>query len=208
MLSAWLVLAAGAARADLGFRPEDTVALTEVDRRLLAVVGASLAPVVLQLELGEDVIALRAQGLVGVAATSRRLLAIHGRVAAFTELRYRISEKPPDPDLVHVADRLVLVALPARLAAFSADAGSWQELSLGPGEKPLDIRMQGNVAAAITPRRAIGFSPRSGGFVEFPLTPTEVVERSTLSDDSITLILPNRVIVLQAGDKQWRSLNR
>ena len=29
-----------------------------------------------------------------------------------------------------------------------------------------------------------------------------------MGDDSVTLILPHRVLIFRAGDKQWSSLNR
>ena len=54
----------------------------------------------------------------------------------------------------------------------------------------------------VTPRRAIAFSPLSSGFVPFPLTPGEDLERSTLGDDSVTLILPHRILIFREGDSQ------
>jgi hypothetical protein len=64
------------------------------------------------------------------------------------------------------------------------------------------------VAVVVTPRRAVAFSPLSNGFIEYPLTPGESPERSTLGDDSVTLILPHRILIFRAGDKRWSSLNR
>jgi hypothetical protein len=207
-LCACLLLAPLAARADLGFRPEDRVTLTQVDDRILAVTAAGFAAVLAPLELGESVVALRSQGNVGVAVTSRRLLAIQARAANFVQLRYRVSETPPGEDDLHVRDRLIVAALPARILAFSAQIAAWRELGLGPGEKPIEVLADQNVAVVVTPRRAVAFSPLSNGFIEYPLSPGESPERSTLGDDSVTLILPHRILIFRAGDKRWSSLNR
>jgi len=202
------VLSAFAAGADLDGRPEERVTLTHVDNRILAVTAAGFAAVVAPLELGESVVALPHRGNVGVAVTTRRLLAIQARAANFAEVRYRVSERPPDERDLQVRDRLIVATFPARILAFSPQIAAWQEFGLGPGEKPIEVLADQNVAAIVTPRRAVAFSPLSSGFVEYPLSPGEVPERSTLGDDSVTLILPHRVLIFRAGDKQWSSLNR
>ncbi len=174
---------------------------------MIAVVAGG-ASVVRKLELGEAVVELQSQGLIGVAITTRRMLAIHPRAGDFAELRFRISEGPGSIGALHLRDRLLIAELPTRLVAFTARPASWYQLSLGPGEKPREVLSDENVAAIVTPRRAIGFSALSNGFVEFTLLPTEDLERSTVSDDSVTLVLPHRILVFRAGDKRWSSLNR
>lgn len=171
-------------------------------------VGAGFAAVEVPLELGEDVIAIRTQGFVGVVATDRRLLAIGSRENNFSELRYRIAEKPVGADQIHVLDRLALVELSTRLVAFSQQLNNWVELGLGPREKPIQVVAEGNIATVITPRRAIAVSPRSAGFIEFGLGPKEKVERATLGDASVTLVLANRILIFREGDKTWSSLIR
>ena len=171
-------------------------------------VGAGFAAVEVQLELGEQVIAIRTRGFMGVVATDRRLLAIGSRESNFSELRYRIAEKPVGANQIHVLDRLALVELSTRLVAFSQQLGNWVELDLGPNEKPRQIVADGNIATVITPRRAIAVSPRSAGFVEFGLGPRENIERAALGDASVTLVLPNRILIFREGDKTWSSLIR
>jgi hypothetical protein len=202
------VLAANSARADQQFQPEDEVSLTQVDRHLIAVVGVGFAAVDTDLELGESVIALRSRGFVGVIATNRRLLAIHSRATSFSELRYRIAEKPVDADAIHVIDRLAIVELHTRLVAYSPEVGIWVGLGLGPGEHPNKIDAEGNIAAVVTPRRAIGFSSRSKFFVEEPLSPEEDVESTSISDASVTLVLPHKILIFRSGDSRWSSLIR
>lgn len=207
-LCACLLCPAPAARADSRSRPDDRVTLTQVDDRVLAVTAAGFAAVVAALELGESVLALRTQGEVGVAVTTRRLLAIQSRAASFVEARYRVSESAPGEQDLEVRDRLVVVAFPARILAFAPQIASWREFGLGPGERPIELLADENVAAVITPRRAVAFSPLSSGFVEYPLAPGEIPERSTLGADSVTLILPHRILIFRAADSRWSSLNR
>lgn len=202
------MLAGSSARADQQFQPEDEVSLTQVDRHLIAVVGVGFAAVETDLELGENVIALRSQGFVGVIATNRRLLGVHSRATSFAELRYRIAEKPVDADAIHVIDRLALAELHTRLVAYSPEIGIWVELGLGPGEHPNKIDAEGNIAAVVTPRRAIGFSSRSRFFVEEPLSPEEDVESTSISDASVTLVLPHKILIFRSGDNRWSSLIR
>ena len=160
------MLAPSLAHAALGDRPEDRVTLTHVDNRLIAVTAAGFAAVLTQLELGEAIIDLRARGNVGVAVTSRRLLAIQARAANFTEVRYRVSERPPvDGDLL-VRDRLVVAAFPSRTSLLAADR-RLAAVRPGPGEKPIDMIGEENVAVVVTPRRAVAFSPLSSGFVAY-----------------------------------------
>ena len=194
--------------ADTGFRPEDRVTLSHVDDRVIAVTAAGFAAVIAKLELGESVVTLRNQGNVGVAVTSRRLLATQARAANFVELRYRVSETAPGAHDLEVRDRLIVAAFPARIVAFSPQIAAWQEFGLGPGERPIEVIAEENVAVVVTPRRAVAFSPRSSGFVPYPLAPGEDPERGTLGDDSVTLILPHKILIFRAGDSRWSTLQR
>ena len=203
-----MALAAAPARADFPFQPEDQVDLTQVDKHLIAVVGGGFPAVETDLDVGEYVIALRSHGFVGVIATNRRMLAVHSRSADFAELRYRIAEKPVEPDSIHVLDRIAVAELSTRLVGYSVSLGTWVELGLGPGEHPRRIDGEGNVATLVTPRRAIAFSSRSSGFVEEELGPADDVESASFSDASVTLVLPSKILIFHAGDNRWSSLLR
>ena len=207
-LCACLLLAPISGRADFDDRREDRVTVTQVDQQILAVTAAGFAAVLAPLDLGESVVALRSQGNVGVAVTTRRLLGIQSRAANWTEIRYRVSESPPVDHDLQVRDQLIVAVFPARILAFTPQISTWQEFGLGPGEKPIDVLAEENIAVIITPRRAVAFSPLSNGFIEYPLTPGETLERATLGDDSATLVLPHRVLIFRAADKQWTSLAR
>ncbi|HXZ85971.1 MAG TPA: hypothetical protein VEI82_10830 [Myxococcota bacterium] len=170
--------------------------------------GVGFAAVETDLELGEYVIAMDSQGFVGVIATNYRLLAIHSRATFFAELRYRIAEKPVDPYGIHVGARIALVELHTRAVGFSAELGRWVEIGLGPNEYPRSFEVEENMGVIITPRRALGFSARSAGFVEIDLSPQETVERASLGDASVTLVLPHKILIFRLGDKIWTSLIR
>jgi hypothetical protein len=198
--------AAALARADLPFQPEDQVTVTQVDNHLIAV--TSRGSIETDIELGESVIAFRSQGFVGVIATNRRLLAVQSRSTDFAEIRYHLAEKPVSPDAIHVLDRLAVVELATRLVGFTPELGNWVELDLGPGEHPRKIDADGNIAAIVTPRRAIAFSSRSLGFIAEPLSPQEDVEEASFSDAAVTLVLAHKVLIFHAGASQWSSITR
>ena len=204
-----LSLAASVARGDeLPFRPEDQVDVINVDQHLIGIAGAGFPSIETDLEVGEYVIALRAHGFVGVIATNHRLLAISSRSSQFAELRYRIAEKPVNPDDIHVLERVAVVELSTRLVGFSPHSGIWVSLGLGPGEHPRKIDADANIAAIVTPRRAIGFSSLSAGFVVQPLGPNERIEGTSFSDVSVTLVLNSKILTFRAGDRVWTSLIR
>jgi hypothetical protein len=184
------------------------VNLLEVDRHLIAVVGVGFAAVETDLELGEYVIAMESHGVVGIIATNHRLLGIHSRATFFTELRYRLAEKPVDPAGVHVGERIAMVELHTRLVGFAPQLNRFVEIGLGPNEYPRQAQVDVNLGVLVTPRRAIGFSARSSGFVEVLLSPQEVVESASFGDSSVTLILPHKILILRLGDKIWSSLIR
>jgi hypothetical protein len=203
------VLASGPARAgSVPFRPEDQVDVIQVDRHLIGIAGSGFPTIETDLELDEYVIALQAHGFVGVIATNHRLLALSSRSAQFAEIRYRLAEKPVDPDGIHVLDHMAVVELATRLLGFSPRSGIWVSIGLGPGEHPRRIDGEANIAAIVTPRRAIGFSSLSAGFVEEPLGPLERVESASFSDVTVTLVLEHKVLIFRAGDNRWSSLIR
>ena len=119
--------AASARPRSSSFRPEDRVTLTHVDDRVIAVIGGRASPrSIAKLELGESVVALRNQGNVAVAVTSRRLLATQSRDANFVELRYRVSETAAGrarPAGARPADRRGVSGAHRRLLAADRRAG-------------------------------------------------------------------------------------
>lgn len=204
-LCVWLC--AIAAWGQTGVPSEDRVDVLRLDRRLVALdaAGASLAE--LDLELGEEVLALESQGVLGIASTSARLLGFRSGDAGWHELRYRRSEREQPPGRLHLAERIALVALPARVVALTPSSRGWLELDLGPGERAERVLADTNLAAVVTSRRAIGVSA-PGGFAEIGLSPRESVETTSQQDSSISLLTQRRLLVYRAGSSLWLDLPR
>jgi hypothetical protein len=208
-LCALLLLAGSAGAAEReGVRPEDRIDVALVDRQLLAIrAGGGSAVVAVDLELGETVLAKGSRGLVGIAMTSNRLLGVTSTSSGWHELRYRVRERAEPPATYELGDRIALVALPHRIAGFVPGGTGWVELALGPGEIPARVQARTNVAVAITSRRAIGFSARSG-FIEIPLMPDESEPSISLEDSTATLTTDHRVLVFRSGAVVWREVRR
>ena len=191
-----------------GVEIEDAIDLIQVDRRIIAVNSANGAIINVDLELGESVIWTGSEGLVGVAATSVRLLGATAGSRRFHSLRYRVEERASPPQSGYVSERLALVPLAHRLVVLAAGSSAWAELTLGPNEKRLHTSVDANIAAVVTNRRAIAFAAKSGGFVEIVLSPQETLESISIEESSVTLITPRRVLVFRAGAGFWTDILR
>jgi hypothetical protein len=200
--------AAGAAAQGPGIEVEDRIDVVQVDRRLIAVRGARGGTVAdLTLEVGERVLELRSQGLVGAATTTVRLLAVSAGSGGWQELRYRLAGRNSPPERLYVGDRIVLVPLAARLAGFAPDTGGWVEQQLGPSDGAVRVRVDDNVAVALSDRRAIAFAPGSG-FVDVPLDANDRLESVSFRDSSAILTTPRRILIFRAGAAGWTALTR
>jgi hypothetical protein len=208
VLVLFAALGAGPAGEREGVRPEDRIDVLEIDRRLLAVrAGSGRAVVSVDLELGETVHAARSQGLVGVASTSSRLLGVTSESSRWHELRYRVRDRAGQVPGFEVRDRIAVAALSTRIAALAPGSTSWAELELGPGEGAPSLHADANIAVALTPRRAIAFSRRSG-FVEVALDPKELPASVSLQESSATLRTARRVLIFRSSDVEWRDIQR
>jgi len=195
--------AAGTARAIDTRAIEDQVDLIQVDRKLVAVEGASGRVLEIDLERGERVLLSEQSGRVAVCVTTSRLIGYESGASRFRELRLRMPRsKEADNARILLGDRVALVALPTRLAALGKSG--WLDVELAPAERvELELLGESNVAAAVTSRRAIGFARSSGGFVEIALSPREAVESSSLEANSVTLITSRRVLSFSSGAVRW-----
>ena len=195
------------AHAQSGVQIEDRVDVLLVDRRLIAVNATGQSVAELVLELGEEVVASGSQGRLGVAATTARLLGIRAGDPGWTELRYRVSERKSPPERLHLEDRIALVTLPMRIVALTSSSRGWLELGLSPGERVEGVLSDTNLAAVVTPRRAIAISDGSG-FVEIGLGPREQIESTSARSSSISLVTERRVLVFRAGSAFWVEVPR
>ena len=191
----------GSADPDGDSPDADVVSIVALERRVLAV-NPTTGPVAeTPLALNEVLLAHRAQGRMGIAATNRRLLGITSRSAVWAELRLRVSEGDDEPELV-VEDRLALVRLQDRIAGITSASPVWHSAELAGDEDVLEIVSAAQVAAVVTDRRALGFAAGSG-FVAEALGSTERLLRSSADDHSIQLVTSTRVLVFQRGSRRW-----
>ncbi len=190
------------------FEVTDRVDLVHVDQQLLAIRGETGAVLEIPLEVGERVIDIQSGGLMGVASTSNRLLGITAASPDWTVLRYRVSERERGVARIYVQDRVAVASLPHRLVALNPSLKTWIRTALSPGESQPEILTGAQLAVAITPRRALGFSDQSSRFAEIQLGPRERIQRRSVEDSSITLVTERRVLVFRAGAASWVEVDR
>jgi hypothetical protein len=187
---------------------EDRIDIVQVDRRILAVNGATGQVVEVELEVGERVVRLASRGAVGAVSTTVRLLGITSNSANWQELRYRLSDRKQAPERIYIGERVVLVPLTTRIAALGTSSASWSELEIGPHEQLRDLRTNDNVALALTQRRAIAFPSASAGFAQILLTPAEDTEAISVQPNSVTLTTSRRVLLFREQGRFWSQLIR
>jgi hypothetical protein len=194
------------------FGPEpvqDDVQLVQVGQQLLAVSGTGGATATERLRVRERLLRLESRGLVGVALTSDRLLAVRSGSGTWSELPLRVEERalPPGRYDILVDDRAILIVLGNRLVGFAASGGGWRELDLTPAERVRWRILDESVAAVLTTRRAIGFSSLAG-FATVTLDVAERAPEISTQDRSVTLVTKRRVLVFTAGSGRWREVRR
>jgi hypothetical protein len=187
---------------------EEQIDLVQVDRRILAVNGATGRVVEVELEVGERVIRLASRGAVGAVSTTARLLGLTSNSANWQEIRHRLSDRKRPPERILVGERVILVPLTTRIAALGMGSGSWAELEIGPGEELRQLRISDNVALALTQRRAIAFPSASADFAQILLTPNEETETISVQPNSVTLTTSRRVLLFREQGLFWSQLIR
>jgi len=202
-VAAALLLAAGASAGSGGGREPlgDLLQIVVTPRALLALDGEGGGDTREDLERGEQVLWTGSRGLVGMALTDRRILAVRTRSAAWQETRWRQGESRPA--VAQLGDRVALLATDRRLLGFDGGSGNLAETSVGPQEQVLETHVAANVAVAVTSRRALGISPFVGGFFETPLRVGETVERVDTGSEVATLTTSQRLLIFRGRTGRW-----
>jgi len=205
-----LAAAAGSARAQL-VRP-DEVPLAElldvllVDRDLLAISGRRGGQISERLQLDESVLWLGARGKVGIAITTRRILAVATGSGSWQETSYLRGERPPlAPTL---GDRVALVHTDRRALGVDGGSGNLVEYRLGPKERLLASEVGANVAVFATERSALGLSPLRGGFFPVKLSVAERIESISTGSNLATLTTDRRVLIFRTPTGTWEERTR
>ena len=148
-----------------------------VDRDLLAISARRGGEISERLQLDESVLWLGARGKVGVAITTRRILAVATGSGSWQETSYLRGEQPPlAPTL---GDRVAIVLTDRRALGVDGGSGNLVEYRLGPKERLLASQVGANVAVFATERSALGLSPLKGGFFPVKLSVAERIESIT-----------------------------
>lgn len=200
-LLALLLALPAAADPPLGAFPlEDRLQLVVLPRSVLSIDGRTGGQREISLELGERVLSTRADGVVGVAVTERRLLAVAVGSGAFQEARFTRGEALVGQPAL--GDRVALVVTTRRVIGFDGGSGNLVETRLGPRERVVGTAVANSVAVAATGRRALGLSPFRGGFFEVRL---DLDERASLSasGDIATLATASRLLTFRAASGSW-----
>lgn len=197
LLGASLAGAAGPGDARLG----DLLQIVVTPRALLALDSEGGGDSREALERDEAVLWKGSQGLVGVALTDRRALAVRTRSAAWQTTRWRRGETPPEE--AQLGDRVALVTTDRRILGFDGGSGNLVEASVGPREQVLQTRVGANIAVVITSRRALGLSPFAGGFFERSLRVGEAIEELEVASEIATLRTSQRLLVFRGRSGSW-----
>lgn len=200
LLAALATAPAGAAdggRTPLG----DLLQIVVTPRALLAVDGEGGGDTREALLLGEQVLWTGSRGLVGMALTDRRVLAVATGSGRWQSTRWRQGESRPA--VAQLGDRVALLATDRRLLGFDGGSGNLAEESVGPRERVLETAVAANVAVVVTSRRALGLSPFAGGFFEQPLRVGERIESIDAGSEIVTLTTSQRLLFFRARAGAW-----
>lgn len=202
--------AAGVARAQLVSLDEvplgELLEVLLIDRDLVAISARRGGQISERLLLDESVLWLGARGKIGVAVTTRRILAVATGSGSWQETSYLKGERPPlAPTL---GDRVALVHTDRRALGVDGSSGNLVEYRLGPKERLIASEVGANVAVFATERSALGLSPLKGGFFPVKLSAAERIESITTAANLATLSTNRRVLIFRTPTGSWEERSR
>jgi hypothetical protein len=183
----------------------DLLEILLLDRELLAIDARGGGQLSLRLRLGETLLWKGSQGVVGVAITDQRILAVAVGSAAWQQAERLQGEVIPLG--AHFGDRVALAVTSRRVLGFT-QAGNLIESSLGLRERVLAASAGENVAVLVTDRRGLGLSPQAGGFFETPIQLEERLESVDSSANLVTVTTQRRVLIFRAPFGSWEERRR
>jgi hypothetical protein len=101
-----------------------------------------------------------------------------------------------------------LYVIPREILFFSAQAGQWASIRLDPGERIFQRGADGNVAAVVTSKRAIGFSAAQNALHEIGLPEEETLEAFKVEGNAATVLTRRRAIGFSAQMGKWTAIER
>jgi hypothetical protein len=179
----------------------DAVDIQHLGDELLAVRNAS-APTRIRLEGGEVVRWIDARGVVGVALTDRRFLAVSQNSAGWQEIRLRASDGR-SPKL-RLAANLALLITPKRILGFDGGSGDLTESRLTPQEVVLTSDANEHVGVVVTNRRVIGWASRFGAPTDRSFNVHESFESLRVLGTAASVRTSDRVLIFGSANGLWR----
>ena len=185
---------------------EDLIEVMLLDRDLLAIDARRGGEIVERLGLDESVLWLGSRGKVGVAITTRRVLAVSTGSGSWQEADYQRSERPPVAPIL--GDRVGIVITNRRALGIDGGSGNLVEYRLLPRERVVVTQVGANVAVVVTDRSALGLSPLRGGFFPVKLDVSERIESITASSNVATLTTDRRILIFRTPTGTWEERTR
>jgi hypothetical protein len=180
---------------------EDVISIEVLDRFVLAFDMLGGGSRSFQLEIGEEIIWLRATGRLGVVVTDRRLMGVSADRGSWTELRYLVHESRPERVLT--GTRVALTLTDRRIIGYDTHSASWLVRDIGPHEVVKAARVGAGTAVVVTDRKAYGFSPDAGGFLDTPMRIHEKLDGVRVSANLATVNTSKRILVFRAPAGTW-----
>ncbi len=185
---------------------EDLLEVMLLDRDLLAIDARHGGEIAERLQLDESVLWLGSRGKVGVAITTRRILAVATGSGSWQEAFYQRSEQPPVAPIL--GDRVAIVITNRRAIGVDGAGGNLVEYRLLPKERVVVTQVGANVAVVVTDRVALGLSPIKGGFFPVKLDVAERIESITAGSNVATLTTDRRVLIFRTPTGTWEERSR
>jgi hypothetical protein len=197
-LLALLVVAAAPARATTATL--DSLDVLQVKDELVAIRDGNI-PASIRLERAEQILWQGATGIVGVALTNRRFLAVSTRSAGWKQVGLQRGEGRSAN--VELGANVALVLTGTRILAFDGASGRLTERHLSPHEALLTSGVNEHVAIAVTTRRVIGLASHFGAPTEIPLHVSESYRSSKVLGMSARVQTSHRILVCHGSSGTW-----
>jgi hypothetical protein len=179
----------------------DSLDIQHVGEELIAIRDAS-APSRIRLEKREKVQWLSAKGIVGVALTDRRFLAVSPASPGWQEARLRSSDGHSPQ--VRLAANVALLITSWRILGFDGRSGLLAESRLTPQETLLASDAEEHVAVVVTNRRVLGWASGFGGPVDQPLGVLESFQSLRVLGKTASVRTSKRVLIFSGSNGLWR----
>jgi hypothetical protein len=179
----------------------DAIDIQDLGEELLAIRDGS-APSRVRLDGGEKVSWFVAKGVVGVALTDRRFLAVSPTSTGWQQARLRPSDGR-SPEL-RLAANVALLLFSKRILGFDGPSGYLGETRLTPQEVVLTSGAEEHVGVVVTNRRAIGWASGFGAPAEHSFNVHESFESLRVLGKTATVRTSKRVLIFGSSSGLWR----